>query len=210
MENLSNEEQLIKYCTDAGFIGTDASGQFFVTNDAEEFSGFDGHVACREYTLPRDDESSTPEGWIRGDTKIGPVSEVVTNYNQGKAGVKIRIASFSEDGSQSQIRISYGLSKIVRDRTEKLRIHEGNEDTSASTERPVIQDSKIVENSRIRANKPAAKARPKQASSPSSSSPTGISIHSRTWIGVEPGEQRHQSHSVSKKIITLLRHGPRL
>ena len=29
-----------------------------MTKDAEEFSQFDGHVACREYILPRDDESS--------------------------------------------------------------------------------------------------------------------------------------------------------
>ena len=28
-------------------------------------------VACREYTLPRDEKSSDPKGWIRGNTKIG-------------------------------------------------------------------------------------------------------------------------------------------
>ena len=27
--------------------------------------------ACREYTLPRNDGSSQPKGWIQGDTKIG-------------------------------------------------------------------------------------------------------------------------------------------
>ena len=46
-----------------------------MTKDAEEFSHFDGHVACREYTSPRDDESSKSQGWIRGSTKIGPVME---------------------------------------------------------------------------------------------------------------------------------------
>ena len=43
-------------------------GQYFRTKDVEEFSGFDGLVGRREYTLPRD-ESSEPRGWIRGNTK---------------------------------------------------------------------------------------------------------------------------------------------
>ena len=42
---------------------------------------------CREYTLPRDKKSSDPKGWIRGNTKIGPVLEVTTSYLQGKYGV---------------------------------------------------------------------------------------------------------------------------
>ena len=68
---------------------TVAIEQYFTTKDAEEFSQFDGHVACREYTLPRDDESSKPKGWISGNTKIGPVLEVVTDHHQGKHGVEI-------------------------------------------------------------------------------------------------------------------------
>ena len=57
VRNLSDEEQLIKLCTDAGFVKTVVPGQYLVTRDAEEFSEFDGYVGCREYTLPRDDES---------------------------------------------------------------------------------------------------------------------------------------------------------
>ena len=68
-------------------LKTVAPGQFLMTKDAEEFSGFDSHVGCREYTLPRDDESSKPTGWIRGNTNIGPVLEVTTNYHQGKQGI---------------------------------------------------------------------------------------------------------------------------
>ena len=51
-----------------------------MTKDTEEFSQFTEPVACREYTLPRDEKSSDPEGWIRGNTKIGPVLEVTTSY----------------------------------------------------------------------------------------------------------------------------------
>ena len=69
-------------------------------------------------------------------TQNGPVLEVVTNYHQGKPGVEIGINSLSNDGSQSWIRISNGLNKFVRYLTEKIRIHEDNEDTLASTVRP--------------------------------------------------------------------------
>ena len=48
-------------------------------------------MACREYTLPRDENSSEPKGWIRVNTEIGPVLEVTTCYLQGKYGVEIRI-----------------------------------------------------------------------------------------------------------------------
>ena len=85
VENLPDDEQLIKLCTDVGFIKTVAPRQCFLTKDAEEFSQFDGHLACPEKTLPREDESSKLKGWMRGDAKIGPALEVVTNYHQRKA-----------------------------------------------------------------------------------------------------------------------------
>ena len=72
---------MIKLSTDASFVKTVAPGQYFMTKDAEEFLEFDGHV-CRQYTLPRDDESSNLSGWIRGNTKIGSVLEVETNFFQ--------------------------------------------------------------------------------------------------------------------------------
>ena len=33
-------------------------------------------VTRREYTLPRDEKSTDPKSWIRGNTKIGPVLQV--------------------------------------------------------------------------------------------------------------------------------------
>ena len=63
---------------------------------------------------------------------MGPVLEVVTNYHQGKPRVEIGIESLFNDGSQSWIRISSGLNKFVRHLTDKIRIHEDNEDTLAS------------------------------------------------------------------------------
>ena len=63
-------------------------GQYFMTKDNEEFLQFTDSVACREYTLSRDEKSSDPKGWIRGNTKIGPVLEVTTSCLQGKYGVE--------------------------------------------------------------------------------------------------------------------------
>ena len=60
---------MIKFCTDAGFLTTLEVGQYFMIKDTEEFSQFTDSVSCREYTLPRDEKSSEPKDWIRGNTK---------------------------------------------------------------------------------------------------------------------------------------------
>ena len=116
IEKLSQQDKLSKFCTDAGFLLTVVEvGQYFMTKDTEEFSQFTDAVACREYTLPRDDDTSEPKGWIRGNTKIGPVLEVTTCCLQGKYGVEIRIMSVNKDNSHSWVRISHGLNKFVTD-----------------------------------------------------------------------------------------------
>ena len=68
IEKLSHQDRVMKFCTDAGFRTTVGVGQYFMTKDTEEFSQFTDSVACREYTLPRDENSSEPKGWIRGNT----------------------------------------------------------------------------------------------------------------------------------------------
>ena len=99
MERLSQQSRVIKICIDAGFFTTVGVGQLFLTKDTEEFSQFTKSVACREYTLPKDEKSSDPKGWIRGNTKIGPVLEVTTSYLQGKCGVEIRSESVNKGNS---------------------------------------------------------------------------------------------------------------
>ena len=51
--------------------------------------------------LPRDEKSSDPKVWIRGNTKIGPVLEVTTSYLQGKYEVEIRTECIHKDNSHS-------------------------------------------------------------------------------------------------------------
>ena len=92
-ERLSQQNRVIKICTDAGFLTTVDVGQYFMTKDTGELSQFKESVACREYTLPRDEQSSDPKEWIRGNTNIGPVLEVTTSHLQGKYEVENWIES---------------------------------------------------------------------------------------------------------------------
>ena len=82
VDKLSQQNRVIKFCTDAGFLTSVDVGQYFMTKDTEEFSRFTESVACREYTLPRDEKSSDPKGWIRGKhpnwARIGSHNQLLT------------------------------------------------------------------------------------------------------------------------------------
>ena len=111
-EKLSQQDKLSKFCMDAGFLSVVENGQYFMTKDTGDLTQFNT-VACREYTLPREDEASQPKGWIQWNTKIGPVLEVTTSYLHGKHGVEIRIWSLNKDNTHSWVRISHGSNKFV-------------------------------------------------------------------------------------------------
>ena len=72
-------------------------------------------MACREYTLPRDDPASQPKGWIQGNMRIGLVLEVTTSFQHFKYGIEIRMGSVNQDNSHCWVRISYGTVKYVID-----------------------------------------------------------------------------------------------
>ena len=118
VKRLSQQDRLIKICTDAAILNVVVMGQYFMTKDTADLSQFLA-VACREYTLPRDEETSEPKDWIRGNTKIGSVLEVTTSDFQGKYGVEIRIESVNKDNSHSWVRIFYGLNKLVTELSNK-------------------------------------------------------------------------------------------
>ena len=109
VESLSPENRLSKFCKEAGFMRVVEVGQYFVTRNANEFQHT---IACREYTLPRDDKASQPKGWIRGNTRIGPVLEVTTSFQHFKYGIEVRIESVNKDNSHSWVRISLRNSPI--------------------------------------------------------------------------------------------------
>ena len=87
IESLSPERKVSRFCMEAGFIRVVEVGQYFMTKDTGDFRQFRS-VACREYTLPRDDPTSQPKGWIQGNMRIGPVLEVTTSCQYGNMGSK--------------------------------------------------------------------------------------------------------------------------
>ena len=152
-EKLLQQDRVSKFCTDAGFLTTVEVGQYFMTKHTAEFSQFTDAVTCREYTLPRDENLSDPKGWIRGNTKIGPVSEVTTCCPQGKHGVEIRIESINKDHSHSWIRISHGLNKLVTNLNNKDQ--DGNEQETSEMQ---FEDYALKSNARAFASRSNAKA----------------------------------------------------
>ena len=192
IERLSKENKVSKFCMDAGFISVVEIGQYFMTKDTgEQFFA----KACREYTLPRSDESSHPEGWIQGNTKIGPVLEITTSCLYSKHGIEIRIWSLSEDDTQSWVRTSHGSNKFV--------IDSNNNDTESPEDMPEEQVSPLkVKDSAARSK---AKAKP-QRREPVVYSPSIIPMNERTWIDIEPGNSSLSAYEISKKVINLLRH----
>ena len=146
-----------------------------MTKDTAEFSQVHA-VACREYTLPREEEASQPKGWIQGDTKIGPVLEVTTSFLHCKYGVEIRIWSLDRDNTHSWVRISHGSNRFV--------MNLNNNETACRSK---------------------AKAK-LQRREPAGSSPRTVPIGKRIWTDVEPGKNSFSDYEVSKKLMYLLRH----
>ena len=135
VNSLSPENRLNKFCEEAGFMSVVEVGQYFVTRNACEFVYT---VACREYTLPRDDPASEPKGWIQGNTRIGPILEVTTSFQHFKFGVEVRIQSVKDDNSQSWVRISFGTVRYVNNYikydTQNLEGPQEEENVPASSE----------------------------------------------------------------------------
>ena len=105
-----------------------------MTKHTDKFLQFAEPVTCREYTLPRVEKSSDPKGWIRGNTKIGPVFEVTTSYLPGNYGVEISIESVNKDNSHSWVRLSHGLNKLVTDLSNKEYVDNEQETSTTKTE----------------------------------------------------------------------------
>ena len=188
---LSQENKVSKFCMNAGVIHVVEIGQYFMTKDIEEqfFAR-----ACREYILPRNDESSQPKGWIHGNTRIGPVLEITTSYLYGKHGIEVRIWSLRKDNSQSWVRISHGSNKFVIDsnynNTEVLA-----DLFEEQASQPIVK---------VFAARSKAKAKPQRRELVDL--PSIIPMNERKWIYIEPGDSSLSAYEISKKVTHLLRH----
>ena len=191
IEMLSQENRVSKFCMDAGFIHVVEIGQYFMTKDTgEQFFA----RACREYTLPRSDESSQPKGWIQGNTRIGPVLEITTSCVYGNHGIEIRIWSLNEDNSQSWVRISHGSNKFV--------IDSNHNNTDVLADLPEEQASQPI----VMVFAARSKARAKPHKREPVYLPSIIPMNERKWIDIEPGDSSLSAYEISKKVINFLRH----
>ena len=118
--DLPEHLHLIKLCSNAGLAKTVEKGQYFTTLDDTELDRLKG--SCREYTLLRSDQSSQVKGWIRGNTKIGPVLDVMVSYHQGRHGVEIMIESIFGDKTCYWIRIVIGINTYVTETSKRLTL----------------------------------------------------------------------------------------
>ena len=141
-------------------------------------------MACREYTLPRDDESSKPIGWIQGNTRILPVLEVTTSYLWGKYGIEIRIWSLSQDNPHSWVRISHGANKYVVDSNYK------NTEVPADLPEEQASQSSV----KVVAARSKAKAQPQKRETVEL--PSTIPMNERKWIDIEPAESSDISGTI--------------
>ena len=151
IESLPPESKVSRFCMEAGFTRVVEVGQYFLTMDIGDFRQFRS-VACREYTLHRDDPASQPKEWIQGNMRIGPVFQVTISFQYGKHRIEIRIWSVNQDNSQSWVRISYGTNKYVIDSN-----HNNTEIPADPHEEQASQSSVNVI-----AARPKAKAKPQK------------------------------------------------
>ena len=151
---------------EAAFMRVVEVGQYFFTKDTGDFTQFRA-VACREYTLHRDDPASQPKGWIQGNRRIGLVLEVTTSFQNGKHEIEIRIWSVNQDNSHSWVRISYGTNKYVIDSNHN------------NTEIPAdpLEDQTPQTSIKVIAARSKAKAKPQQKELVDT--PTIIPMHER-------------------------------
>ena len=194
VRQLSPEDKLSKFCKEAGFMSVVEVGQYFVTRNASEF--LRKTVACREYTLPRDDPASEPKGWSK-ETRELDILEATTSFQHFKFGVEVRIQSLKEDNSQSWVRISYGTIGYVNNYVKN--------DTQSFAD--TQEEEYVPTSSGVVAARSKAKAKP-QPREPTGT--TTIPLSERVWIDFEPSKQNLESHNLSKKIINLLRHNQKL
>ena len=191
---LPEQEKLIKLCSNAGFSKLTETLDDGVLID-------DMKVTRREYTLPRNYESSRVKAWIRGNTKIGPVLDVKICHHQKRYGVEIMIESLLGDKTASWVRVMSGNNKDVTETSFLLKILET-----------------------VCAGKHAARSKAKPKPTPTDTSshvkreikdevkqePSGqmsIPFHERQWIDMEPAVFSRGFLEVSKHMIRLLRHG---
>ena len=109
-EQLSEDQKLSKLCSDAGLKLVER-GQYFYTLETEE--GQEMQHLCREYTMPRNEKETRVIGWIRKNTRIGPVLNITVCYRDEQYSVEVQVPSLFQDDTVSWVRIVNGVDRYV-------------------------------------------------------------------------------------------------
>ena len=82
----------------AGFSEEIGKGHFFITIEEEsevmQTACRRIHTTSKSQNIPRNPKTSRPRGWIRSNTKMGPVSDVKIYPHEERYCIDIIIASF--------------------------------------------------------------------------------------------------------------------
>ena len=126
---------------------------------------------------------------IRGNTKIGPVSEVKITKQCDRRGIAIKIDSMQKDGTQSWRVFSRRVDKYVTELSEENKKPIHFEEASSSTGQPVAMEQR-------------------QQLIPSSSSSSPLRIQQPKWkdISAVPKVVGDGCRRISKRTIRMLRH----
>ena len=87
--------------------------------------------------------TSRPRGWIRSNTKIGPVLDVKLLLHEGRYCVDIVIESLFKDQTVSWVRILNGMNKYVTETSEEIPTE--NVELFISTGKPVAKAKQKTE-----------------------------------------------------------------
>ena len=206
-EKWSSETKVSQICESDGFMRKVSIGQHFRTIQGVN-DGFGGKTgSCREYTLPRDQDSE-PIGWISGRTRIGPVRQVKTICCLDQEGIEIQVPSTSRDGSNSRIVISRGPNRSVDEpwHDQDDSPENGEMVSSTSVERSHAITPSIEENSCVEATGTIESDElPFQKSSSSSTKGSGmIFLPTVMWKGILLSGNLEKNNKILYDISTLL------
>ena len=137
-------------------------------------------MACREYTLPKNQKDGSKE---------------TPELLHFKHGVEITIMSLNTDSAHSWVTISHWSNKFVMDLN--------NNDAEIPEEQ--LEEYALQLDAKDFTCRSKAKTKP-QRREPAGSSPRVVPMERKNWIDIEPGKHSLYEYEVSKEVIHLLRH----
>ena len=117
--------------------------------------------------MPRNDNWTRVRGWIRKNTRTGPVFNIKVCYQNERYSIEVQVPSLFQDDTVSWVRIVIGVDRYV---TESM---------------PTAKEEDIA------SRKPTAEARPRQKPTVTLTS-VSIPVLERKWIDIETQRSHDQ------------------